>query len=173
MEYFCRVRVEELGDDALFVFGMEVWQSADGIFHGQGKYAVEILKRFGMMYCKAMATPMASNLKLLCEASSEPVYITMYHQMIGSLMYLTNTRPNICFVVNTLSQFLTDPRGVHLVAVKHILRYLKGTVDYGLNYDANQKFNLQGYVDSDWVGSVADRKRTYGCCFSMGSGVIS
>jgi len=126
-----------------------------------------------MMDCKAMATPMALNLKLLCDASSEPVDVSMYRQMIGSLMYLTNTRPDICFAVNTLSQFLTDPRSVHLVAVKHVLRYLKGTVDYGLRYEANQKFNLQGYVDSDWAGSAADRKSTSGCCFSMGSGVIS
>ena len=106
------------------VLGMEVWQSTDGIFLGQGKYAVEILKRFGMM---AMATPMASNLKLLSDASSETVDATMYRQMIGSLMYLTNTRPDICFDVNTLSQYLTDPRSVHLIAAKHILRYLKGT----------------------------------------------
>src|SRR5882757_556476 len=93
--------------------------------------------------------------------------------MIGSLMYLTNTRPNICFVVNTLSQFLTDPINVHLIATKHILRYLKGTIDYGLKYDANQKINLEGYVDSDWAGSAIDGKSTSGCCFSMGSGVIS
>ena len=64
----------------------------------------------------AMATPMASNLKPLCDASSDSVDATMYHQMIGSLMYLTNTRPDICFAVNTLSQFLTDPRHVHLIA---------------------------------------------------------
>ena len=112
---------------------MEVWQSTDGIYLGQGKYAVEILKRFGMMDCKAMATPMASNLKLLSDASSETVDATMYRQMIGSLMYLMNMRPDICFVANTLSQFLADPRHVHLIAAKHILRYLKGTVDYGLN----------------------------------------
>ena len=85
-----------------------------------------------MMDCKAMATPMESNLKLLCDASSESVDATMYRQMIGSLMYLTNTRPDICFAVNTLSQFLTEPRNVHLIAAKHILRYLRGTVDYGL-----------------------------------------
>ena len=69
----------------------------------RGKYALEILKRFGMMDCKTMATPMASNLKLLSDASSETVDATMYHQMIGSLMYLTNTRPDICFAVKTLS----------------------------------------------------------------------
>ena len=67
--------------------------------------------------------------------------------MIGSLMYLTNTRQDIFFAVNTLSQFLTDPRHVQLVAAKHILRYLRGTIDYGLKYEVNQKINLEGYVD--------------------------
>ena len=108
---------------------MEVWQSIDGIFLGQGKYAVEILKRFRMMDC--MTTPMASKLKLLSDASSDSIDAMMYHQMIGSLMYLTNTRPDIFFTVNTLSQFLTYPRHVHLIVAKHILRYLRGTIDYG------------------------------------------
>ena len=85
---------------------------------------------------------MASNLKLLSVASSEVVDAIMYRQMIGSLMYLTIMRPDICFDVNTLSQILTDPRHVHLIAAKHILRYLRGTVDYGLKYYANQKINL-------------------------------
>ena len=126
-----------------------------------------------MMDCKAMTTPMASNMKLLSDASLEVIDATMYHQMIGSLMYLTNTRSGICFVVNTLSQFLIGLRNVHLIAEKHILRYLRGIVDYGLKYDANQKINLEGYVDSDWAGSAIERKSTSGCCFSMGSGVIS
>ena len=72
-----------------YFLGMEMWQNTDGIFLRQGKYAVEILKRFGMMDCKALTTPMASNLKLLNDASSDSVDATMYHQMIGSLMYLT------------------------------------------------------------------------------------
>ena len=94
--------------------------------------------------------------------------------MIGFLMYLMNTRPDIFFVVNTLSQFLTDTRHVHLIATtKPIMRYLRGTVDYGLKYEVNQKINLDDYVDLDWVGNVIDRKSTSGCFFSMGSGVIS
>ena len=92
---------------------------------GQGKYVVDILNRFRMMDYKAMTTPMASNLKLLSDASSETVDATMYRQMIGSLMYLTNMRPDIYCVVNTLIQFLTDSRHVHLIAAKHILRYLR------------------------------------------------
>ena len=68
---------------------------------------------------------------------------------------------------------MTDPRHVNLIVVKHILRYLKGIVDYGLKYETNQKINLEGYVDSNWADSAIDRKSTSGCCFSMGSGVIS
>ena len=78
-----------------YFLGMEVWQSTDRIFLGQGKYLVDILKRFGIMDCKAMTTPMASDMKLLSGASSETVDSTMYHQMIGSLMYLTNNRLDI------------------------------------------------------------------------------
>ena len=112
------------------VLGMEVWQSTDGIFLGRGKYAVETLKRFRIMDC--MTSPMASNMKLLSDASPETVDAMIYHQMIRSLMYLTNTRPDICFDVNTL-------RHVHLMVAKHVVRYLKGTVDYGIKYEVNQK----------------------------------
>ena len=77
-----------------------------------------------------MSTPIASNMKLLSDASSDTVDAMMYRQLIGSLMYLTNMRPNICFTVNTLSQFLTYPRHVHLVAAKHILRYLRRRDDF-------------------------------------------
>ena len=86
--------------------------------------------------------------------------------MIGSLMYLTDTRPDICFAVNTL-------RHVHVMVSNHLVRYLKGTIEYGLKYEVNQNINLEGYVDSDWEGNAIDKKRTSGCCFSMGSSVIS
>jgi hypothetical protein len=71
--------------------------------------------------------------------------------MIGSLMYLTNTRTDICFAVNTLSQFMVESRSVHLVAAKHVLRYLKGTIDYGLRYASDHEISLQGFTDSDWA----------------------
>jgi hypothetical protein len=86
--------------------------------------------------------------------------------------HYTNTRPDICFAVNTLSQFLVEPRRVHLVAEKHVMRYLKGTMDYGLSYDGDHDFTLSGYTDADWAGSIADRKSTFGCCFSLGSACI-
>ena len=93
-----------------------------------------------------MNTLMESNLKLLSNASLEMVDAMMY----GEMIYLTNTRLDIFFAVNTLRQFLTDLRHVHLISPNHILRYLKGTVDYGLKYYSNQKINLEGYVDLDW-----------------------
>jgi hypothetical protein len=119
---------------------------------------VEILKRFGMMDCKAMPKPMVTNLKLLSDASSETVNATMYRQIIGSLMYFTNMRLDICFVVNTLSQYMVEPRSVHLIAAKHVMRYLKGTNDYGLRYASNREISLQGFTDSDWASSVAGSK---------------
>jgi hypothetical protein len=75
--------------------------------------------------------------------------------------------------VNTLSQYLVEPRCVHLVATKYVMRYLKGTLDFGLFYNGDQDFKLIGYIDSDWAGSVSDRKITLGCCFSLGSSMTS
>ena len=88
-------------------------------------------------------------------------------------MYLTNTRPDICFAVNTLSQYMVDPRRVHLIAAKHVMRYLKGTLEFGLCYSSDCEFRLFGYTDSDWVGRTTDRKSTSRCCFSLGSAMIS
>ena len=86
-----------------YFLGLEVWQFPDEIFLNQGKYTVEILKRFGMLDCESMTIPMTTNLNLLKDDASETIDSTLYRHIIGSLMYLTNTTPDICFVVNTLS----------------------------------------------------------------------
>jgi hypothetical protein len=156
-----------------YLLGLEVWQSLEKIFFNQGKYAVEILKRFHMLECKSMNTTMETKLKLLVDTSSELVDATLYRQIIGSLMYLMNTRPDICFVVNTLSQFLVEPRRVHIVAAKHMMRYLKCTLDFGLSYNGDQDFRLSGYTNLDWARSVSDRKSISKCCFNLGSALIS
>ena len=96
-----------------------------------------------------MNTPMETKLKLLVDTSLELVDATLYRQIIGSLMYLTNPEPDVCFYKNTLSQFLVEPRRVHLVAAKHVMRYLKGTLHYGLNYNVDHDLILSGYTDSD------------------------
>jgi hypothetical protein len=99
-----------------------------------------------MLKCKSMYTPMETKLKLLVDMSSELVNATLYRQMIGSVMYLTNTRIDICFA---LSQYLVEPRRVHIIAAKHMMRYLKGTLDFGLYYTRDYDFRLSGYTDSD------------------------
>ncbi|XP_059068493.1 uncharacterized mitochondrial protein AtMg00810-like [Cryptomeria japonica] len=157
-----------------YFLGLEVWQQTVGIILNQGKYTIDILKRFGMMDCKPMSTLMETNLHKLREAgaSSESVDSTLYRQMIESLMYLINTRPDIFYVVNALSRFMCEPKQLHIVAPKHILRYLRGTIGYGLKYK-EVDLNLYGYTNSDWAGSVVDRKSTSRCCFSLGSAMIS
>jgi hypothetical protein len=134
-------KMKDLGQMHYFLV-LEVWQNPGEICLSQGKYAVEILKRFGMMDCKSMTTPMMTSPKLLCDTSSEIVDATLYRQMIGSLMYLTNRRLDICFVVNTLSQYMVELRHVHLITAKHVMRYLKGTIEYGIKYDADCEFRL-------------------------------
>jgi hypothetical protein len=116
---------------------------------------------------------MVTNLKLLSDTSSETVDATMCRQIIGSLRYLMNKRLDICFTMNPLSQYMVDLRSVHLITTKHVMRYLKGKIDYGLRYASDREISLQGFIDSDWSDSVAYRKSTFGCCFTMGLAMIS
>ena len=113
-----------------------------------------------MTDCKAMTTPMKKNMKLLNADTSKVVNATLYRYIIGSLIYLTNTRPNICFTVNTLSQYMMNPKHIHLVGEKHVMRYLKGDLYYGLIYASNSEIRLHGFTDSDWARSSKYRKRT-------------
>ena len=123
--------------------------------------------------CKPMSIPMITSWKKLHASERELVNPTLYRQLIGSLMYLVNSRPDLCFAVNTLSQFMVEPRRVHWIAAKHVLRYLAGTMDYGLDYKRSDGVILICFTDSYWAGSVADRKSTSGCCFSLGLATVS
>ena len=109
-----------------YFLGLEVWQRPGEIILAQGKYIVDNLKRFGMMECKSMSTPMISNLKKLHDSNfgSKLVDPTMYRKLIGSLMYVIHTRLDVRFVVSALSQFMAEPMHRHWVEAKHILRYL-------------------------------------------------
>jgi hypothetical protein len=99
-----------------------------------------------MLKCKSMYTPMETKLKLLVDTSLELVDATLYRKIIGLVMYLTNTRLDICF---SLSQYLVEPRRVHIVATKHMMRYVKGMLNFGLYYTRDLDFRLSGYIDSD------------------------
>ena len=113
---------------------------------------------------------MITNWKKLHASDYKLVDLTLYRQLIGCLMYLVNNRPDICFTINTMSQFMCDLRRVHWVATKHILRYLQGTIDFVLDYRQGDGVRLTGYMDSDWVGCALDRKSTSSCFFWVGFG---
>jgi hypothetical protein len=151
-----------------YFLGMEVWQEEGHIFLRHGKYTADILSRFQMEDCRPMSTPMVTNWKKLSASDSQLVDATVYRQLIRSLMYLVNTRPDICFVVNTLSQHMVEPRSVHWIGAKHVLRYIAGSVDYCLDYIRGDGVSLVGYIDSDWAGCATDRKSTSRCCFGFG-----
>jgi hypothetical protein len=154
---------------------LEVSQRTDEILLSQGKYTIEILKKFEMTNCKPMATPMVMNLKKLSETSSNSGKIDphLYRHLIGSMIYLVNTRPDICYAMSILSQFMSQLRQTHWIAVKHVLRYLRGTVGYGLRYASSVDMILKEYADVDWAGSAMERKITYDCCFTLGSTMVS
>jgi hypothetical protein len=105
---------------------------------------------------RTMTTPMITSWKKLHASESQLVYSTLYHQLISSLMYLVNTRPDIGFVVNTLKHFMVEPRRMHWVATKHVLRSLCGIMDYGLDYLRGDGVLLVGYIDSYWEECVSD-----------------
>ena len=156
-----------------YYLGLEVWKNPGEIFLGKGKYVVKILQKFGMMNCKSMETPMVTNLKKLRDFDYDLLDPSTYPQLIGSLMYVVNTRSNIYFVVNTLSQFQVEPRHEHWIAAKHVLRYIHGTINYSLRYTASSDIQPHGFTDSDWARSAEDRKSTSSMCFSLGSAMIS
>eukprot|EP00253_Pinus_taeda_P032409 PITA_32409 len=155
-----------------YFLGMEAWQTDGEIFLGQGIYCIEILRRFMMEDCRAMSTPMISNWRKIETSREKDVDPTLYKQLIGSRMYLFNTRPNISYSVNSLSYFVMEPKRVHWMATKPVLRYLRDTIEYGIKYARGDGLRLVGYTDADWAGNTMDWKSTLGCCFSKGSGVV-
>jgi hypothetical protein len=156
-----------------YFLGMEVWQEDGHVFLGQGKYVANILSRFHMEDCGPILTPVVTNWRNLSASKFELVDAMRYHQFLGSLMYLVNTRPYICFSMNTLSPYVVDLRRVHLIVEKHVLRYITGSMEYGLDYVRDDGVRLIGYTDSDWAGYAVDKKSTSECCFRLGSTIVS
>ncbi|GJR12151.1 putative ribonuclease H-like domain-containing protein [Tanacetum coccineum] len=149
-----------------FFLGLQVKQKNDGIFINQDKYVTEILKKFGFTNVKTASTPMETQKLLLKDEDGEEVDAHLYRSMIGSLMYLTSSRPDIMFVVCACARYQVNPKISHLHAVKRIFRYLKGQPKLGLWYPKDSPFDLVAYIDSDYVKASLDRKSTTrGCQF--------
>ncbi|KAD0618051.1 hypothetical protein E3N88_43979 [Mikania micrantha] len=116
---------------------------------------------------------MNSNEKFMCEDGADKIDPSRYRSMVGGLMYLTHSRPDIAFAVNVLTRFMQTPSKDHFGAAKRVLRYVSGTIDYGLWYTPQNGICLEGYSDSDWAGSIDDRKSVSAYGFNIGSGAIS
>jgi hypothetical protein len=159
----------------IYFLGIKVTQSAGGIFIYQKKYAREVLERFKMDDCNPMQVPIIPGTKLTRDGEGEKIDSTYYKQMIGSLMYMTATRPDLTYVVSLISRFMEAPTELHYQVVRKILRYLKGTLDYGLFYKKkkSERHKLVGFSDSDYAGDVDDRKNTSGYVFLLNGATIS
>ncbi|GJR82828.1 putative ribonuclease H-like domain-containing protein [Tanacetum coccineum] len=145
-----------------FFLGLQVMQRDDGIFISQDKYVADILKKFDFVTMKTASTPIETHKALLKDEEAEDVDVHLYRSMIGSLMYLTASRPDIMFAVCACARFQVTPKVSHLHAVKRIFRYLKGQPKLGLWYPRDSPFDLEAFSDSDYAGASLDRKSTTG-----------
>ena len=139
-----------------YFLGLQIKQLKNGTFMSQGKYIKDMLKKFGMSDVKAISTPMGTNGSLDSDDSGNMVDQKIYRSMIGSLLYVTVSRPDVMFSVCMCARFQATPRESHLKATKRILRYLKHTQNVGLWYPKGAKFELVGYFDLDYVGCMVE-----------------
>ena len=132
------------------------------IFISQSKYARDLVKKFGLKNTKHARTPMSTSLNLNKDISEKDVDQTLYKSMIGSLIYLTASRPDIAFSVGICAHFQACPKESHLFAIKRIIKYVNGTVGYGIWFISKTNTNIAGYIDVDWVWYADDCKSTSG-----------
>lgn len=169
-----RFEVKDMGELKYFL-GIQVIQEDGKVWIGQPTYTENILKKFGMEDCKPVSTPVDANSKLTnADADNVPHNQSDYQSAVGSLLYLSSaTRPDIAFAVSNVARYCSNPTSEHWTAVKRILRYLKGTVNYGVFFTNEMESECVGFSDADWAGDVNDRKSTSGYLFQMCGGAIS
>jgi hypothetical protein len=167
-----RFAMTDLGKMRYFL-GIEVSQSNQGIFIHQMKYATELLSKF--WNCNSVCSPIVPGCKLIRNETGKATDTKSYKQMVGSLMYLLATRPDLAFSVCLVARFMERPTEMHVAAIKRIMRYLKGTSSMGILYKKSDSGNLNliGWSDSDYAGDLDDRKSTSGYVFQLGNGVVS
>jgi len=155
-----------------FFLGFEIKQMRGGTFFCQAKYIQDMLKRFNMKDLKGSPTPMATKVHLELNPNGKDVDQKVYRSMIGSLLYLCASRPDIVLSVGVCARYQAAPKESHLMAVKRIFRYLVHTPNFGLWYPRDSPFSLCGYTDSDWAGDKDDRKSTSGGCQFLGRSLV-
>nr|CAN62460.1 hypothetical protein VITISV_035911 [Vitis vinifera] len=156
-----------------FFLGLQIKQLKEGTFINQAKYIKDLLKRFNMEEAKVMKTPMSSSIKLDMDERGKSIDSTMYRGMIGSLLYLTASRPDFMYSVCLCARFQSCPKESHLSAVKRILRYLKGTMNIGLWYPKGDNFELIGFSDAHFASCRVERKSTSDTCHFLGHSLVS
>ena len=132
-----------------YFLGIEVQQTDDDIFISQKKYSLNIIKQFKMESSSTICTPIVEELEMKNEGTKELVNLTYFKGIVGSLHYLTSTRPNIVYGMRIISQFMEKPYQSHLQATKRIFRYVSSTHDHGIFYSYSNNFSLVGYTDND------------------------
>ncbi|KAH9697911.1 retrovirus-related pol polyprotein from transposon RE1 [Citrus sinensis] len=164
--------IKDLGNLKYFL-GMEFARSKDGIVVSQRKYVLDLLEETGLLSCKAAETPIDPNMKLQPAKIEDVTNIDRYQCLVGRLIYLSHTRPNIAFAVSLVSQFMHAPGPEHFETVYRILRYLKGSPGKGLLLRKNGHLQVEVYTDADWAGSVTDRRSTSGYCTFVGGNLVT
>jgi hypothetical protein len=156
-----------------FFLGIEVLQRIDDIFIYQKKYALEILKRFEMLESNEVSSSIVPGFKVNKDEDGITVDETYFKQLVGILMYLTATRPDMMFVTSLIRRFMAKPTELHVQAAKRALRYLKGTVNYGIPYKKDEDDGLFAFTYSDYAGDVEYRNSTNGYVFLLSSGAVT
>lgn len=156
-----------------YFLGIEVAYSSKGLLLTQQKYIHAVLSCAALTNPKVVPTPLEANAKLSITDGTLLNDPTRYRQVIGSLVYLTITHPDITFAVHVVSQFVAAPTTVHWAAVLRILRYLHHTITQGVVLSSSNSLSLTGYFDSDWVGDINDHRSTTGFCVFLGTSLIS
>ena len=156
-----------------FFLGIEVLQLSEGIFISQQRYAMEILRRFGMENDNEVQNLIVPGFKISKDEKGVEIDDVLYKQMVGSMMYLTATRPDIMFAVSLINRYISRPTELHLSAAKRVLRYLQGTTGFGIFYAKRGNEELISFTESDYAGCLEDRKSTPGYTFILSSGVVA
>ncbi|KAK1414596.1 hypothetical protein QVD17_30343 [Tagetes erecta] len=156
-----------------YFLGIQVSQSEHEVTLSQGKYAQDLLKRFNMANSAELSTPAEYGITAHKDTTGQDVEANIFRSLVGSLMYLCATRPDITYSVSLISKYMEKPKRSHWEMAKRILRYIKGTLNQGLIYKRNETFMLQGYCDSNYGGDPDDGRSTGGYMFKMGDSIIS
>lgn len=155
-----------------YFLGIEVARSANRIALSQRKYTLDLLSDVGMLGCRAAPTPIDQNHKVTAQ-SGEPMDKESYQRLVGRLLYLCHTQPDIAFAVSVVSRYMHEPRSGHLDAVHRILRYLKGSPGKGLLFKSYGHLVVDCYCDADWASCLDDRRSTSGYCVFVGRNLVS